>query len=138
MTGVLDQTGIMNLQQSTQYYSSSADAYFYPCLLGNCSLASDQIKEALNALSHANVTVKTLWLDITFPIWTDIPSDNQQLIRYLVVQAQLMNVKVGIFTNKTNWAKIVGVNWDGASHLPLWETDWNGRQVRNHRVVTLD
>uniref|UniRef100_A0A6B2LI18 lysozyme n=1 Tax=Arcella intermedia TaxID=1963864 RepID=A0A6B2LI18_9EUKA len=113
--GSVDPNVATNIQNARSAGFSYVDVYLFPCV--PCGNAAGQMSDLVNAISGQNYGM--IWIDVEVLNWGS-QSSNQNFITEMIDQGRSLGVSMGIYTNKNNWSQIVGVNWNGASTLPLW------------------
>ncbi|KAE9549598.1 hypothetical protein FO519_007194 [Halicephalobus sp. NKZ332] len=124
--GKVDSIGIQNLVDAKNAKFEEIHGYFIPCLSSTCPSAVGQLKEAINAVNHAEVKIEHLWVVVEPPGWNSSSISNQQFILTIVHVAMDLGVSVGIYTNYNNWQNVVGANWNGTFDYALWWKSYNG------------
>jgi GH25 family lysozyme M1 (1,4-beta-N-acetylmuramidase) len=119
--GGVDPNLIRNLNNANSAGIGEVDVYFFPCV--PCGSPASQAQALVNALSGQ--TYGYIWLDIEVYSWSSSQSSNQAFITTLINTLTNSGQRVGIFTNYNNWESIVGINWTGASSLPLWYANYD-------------
>uniref|UniRef100_A0A8R1HKF2 Lysozyme n=1 Tax=Caenorhabditis japonica TaxID=281687 RepID=A0A8R1HKF2_CAEJA len=126
--GTIDQTGINNVKNAHAAGISYIDGYLFPCLATRCGSGGQQVKEALDALASQGTKIGTIWLDIERLAWPANHVSNRAFIQSMVNEAQARKQLVGIYSNYYNWQDIVGLDYTGLSHLPLWWAEYDGEK----------
>ncbi|CAI2351712.1 unnamed protein product [Caenorhabditis sp. 36 PRJEB53466] len=126
--GTLDNTGINNLKNAHAAGIATVDGYLFPCLASHCPSGALQVKETLNALTQHGTKVATLWLDIERLAWPANHASNRAFIEAMVKEAEGLKQTVGIYSNYYNWQDIVGLDYTGLNHLPLWWAEYDGEK----------
>jgi len=110
----------------------AVDVYVFMC--PNCKGNSDPANVTatiVESLQSQNVQYNTMWFDVEQcnGCWNDA-SSNTAYLQTAVGQAQSMNVNVGIYSSKYEWAQTVGTSED-FSNLPLWYAHYDGQENFN-------
>ena len=61
-----------------------------------------------------------MWVDVERYAWSSNKDSNQAFLQSIISELKSKRVSTGIYTNYYNWEEIMGLNYDGAAHLPLW------------------
>ena len=126
--GNYDNTGIQNIKNAKAAGWVDVDGYIFPCLRSGCAAAKNQVEATVNRLNADGAKFGMLWLDIERLAWPADKNHNRQFISDMMSQLEAMGINYGIYTNYYNWEEIVGLDWTGASHRPLWWANYNGHQ----------
>jgi len=126
--GLVDQDGIHNVAnaQAVGFPVNNTGVYMFPC--AKCSTsAAVQVTRAINAMN--GVGFGSFWLDIEggSTYWRTSTYNQQWITQALNTAQQILSTLpnngtapvLGVYTNKNEWAGIVG-SWSGASSYPLW------------------
>ncbi|VDM55465.1 unnamed protein product [Angiostrongylus costaricensis] len=81
-----------------------------------------QFDEMYNNLKNSQVTVRSVWIQITSPInWSSSIRTNIDFINSILARANTYGLTIGIYTNFYDWSQITG--YATASNVMLWY--WN-------------
>ncbi|PAV79923.1 hypothetical protein WR25_23999 [Diploscapter pachys] len=119
--GDLDRTGIQNIKNAKAAGWQFVDGYIFPCHKAGCASPEAQIEATVNNLHSDGVKFGMLWLDIEIQDWPANHATNQNFITRMGNQLTKMGVNWGVYS-------IVGINWSGVSHRPLWWANYNGHK----------
>uniref|UniRef100_A0A914PY73 Uncharacterized protein n=1 Tax=Panagrolaimus davidi TaxID=227884 RepID=A0A914PY73_9BILA len=128
--GEVDVTVMENIKNAKKAGFNFIDGYIFPCLMTKCKTAKEQIQDTLNFVQNEGVQIGRLWIDVQDGdiYWELNQSFNQAFILEAVKEVEAMGLKVGIYTNKTHWEKIVGNEWNAVANKPLWWDNWSGKK----------
>lgn len=104
------------------------DVYFFPARACGTSPES-QVDQTLSCLQAAGAHFGTFWFDIEThgSDWSSDPTVNAQWLHRAVKQAQYqLGGRVGIYSNKYNWASVMG-NTNDLAYLPMWYAHYDAR-----------
>ncbi|CAI5442495.1 unnamed protein product [Caenorhabditis angaria] len=125
--GYIDETGISNIKNAHAGGIPYVDGYIFPCVgSSRCASAATQVSTALNRIKAEGTYIGTLWLDIERLSWPADHATNRKFIEAMVAEANALKHAVGIYSNYYNWEAIVGLDYTGQSHLPLWWAEYDG------------
>jgi len=83
-----------------------------------CGNPAGQMDTLINGLGSSNYGM--IWLDIERLSWPANQAANRVFITDLISAGKAKGKNIGVYTNYNNWQSIVGLDWTGASSLPLW------------------
>uniref|UniRef100_A0A8R1HKZ9 Lysozyme n=1 Tax=Caenorhabditis japonica TaxID=281687 RepID=A0A8R1HKZ9_CAEJA len=126
--GTIDQTGINNVKNAHEAGIAYIDGYLFPCLASHCGSGAQQVKEALDAIASHKTKIGTIWLDIERLAWPANHVSNRAFIESMVKEAEARKQLVGIYSNYYQWQDIVGLDYTGLKHLPLWWAEYDGEK----------
>jgi len=119
--GQVDTNVIQNIRNALESGIAYVDVYMFPCV--PCGNPAGQLQTLAEAISGEGYGM--VWLDIERYAWSTDLSNNQKFISALITAGKALNLELGIFTSYINWQQIVGLDWTGASSLPLWYSHYN-------------
>ncbi|VDK42094.1 unnamed protein product [Anisakis simplex] len=121
--GIVDIHALSNLENAHNA-GLGVEVFVVPQPQGTKS-GSVQFDEAYNFMKNNDITVNTMWIQITSPInWPNNQQANIAFIQDFMIRAKQYRVNVGLYTNWYDWQQITA-NWSKCSlqQLLLWY--WN-------------
>jgi len=100
------------------------DVYMFPC--PTCGNAQDQVNAAVNYLGKYNAQYGMLWLDIEGAEYWQDQSTNRNFFEQLVSAAQNLGQSIGVYTSRSQWDPIMGLDYTAGSQFPLWYASYDG------------
>lgn len=126
--GNYDFTGIQNIKNARAAGWADVDGYIFPCHRSYCASPEAQVEATVHRLQADGAKFGMLWLDIERQDWPADKTQNRNFIQRMMNQLEKMKINYGVYTNNYNWESIVGIDWAGAAHRPLWWANYNGHQ----------
>mmetsp|Transcript_7828 Transcript_7828/g.7690 ORF Transcript_7828/g.7690 Transcript_7828/m.7690 type:complete len:141 (-) Transcript_7828:39-461(-) len=98
----------------------------FPCF--PCGNPAKQVKDLATALNNLSIYVDYIFIDIETYQWSSNVQANQAFITTLANTLKAEQIAdVGIYTSRTEWASIVGLNWSGVSWADLWYYNYDNQ-----------
>ncbi|EFA84763.1 hypothetical protein PPL_01755 [Heterostelium album PN500] len=124
--GLLDDNAPNSIKLAKAAGMSRVDAYIFPCV--KCGNPAGQMKSMMKFLNDHGANIRMVWLDIEGPeYWNKNVVDNRNFFLGLVRTGKQMGLMMGIYTSASQWNPIMGANFHGGSHLPLWYAHYDNR-----------
>ncbi|CAG9314781.1 unnamed protein product [Blepharisma stoltei] len=125
-SGNVDPNVYQNIQNA---FSASIDVgvYMFPCF--PCGNPAQQAQDLVTALQGQ--TYNSVWIDVETYLWSSNVQTNQAFITTLANTLKSLGQTVGIYTSRTEWSTIVGLNWSGVSWAGLWYYNYDNQQNFN-------
>eukprot|EP00806_Schmidingerella_arcuata_P001823 Macronucleus_2645.p1 GENE.Macronucleus_2645~~Macronucleus_2645.p1 ORF type:complete len:237 (+),score=22.63 Macronucleus_2645:1-711(+) len=95
-------------------------AYILPCV--SCGDGAKQVNDTVYLLNSNNAEPDMYWYDVAASDWSTDLKSNQDFIKDMVIKGQSLGITAGVYTSRSNWDKVVGLDWTYPSEqgLPLW------------------
>jgi len=122
--GRVDPNVVTNIRNARTAGISFVDVYIFPCV--PCGNPAGQMQTLVKAITGENYGM--IWLDLERADWSANQTTNRNFITDLINEGTTLGSKLGVYTNYNNWQAITGLEWTGASHLPLWYAHYDNKQ----------
>ncbi|XP_062513430.1 probable GH family 25 lysozyme 2 [Corticium candelabrum] len=92
------------------------DVYIFPCF--SCGNPSSQVTRTVDWLRNSRYGM--IWIDVEQKkYWSDNQAANRKFFTEMLQTAQRYK-PTGVYTSMNYWTQIMGFDFTGAAHVPLW------------------
>lgn len=79
-----------------------------------------QMRGTVDFLRNNGVRYGMLWLDVEGVNYWQTQAFNRRFLEDMMNEGRRLGVKMGVYSSKSQWGPIMGLDYRGASHLPMW------------------
>ena len=93
-----------------------SDIYMVPCI--KCGNPAKQAEQAIK--NAGGEKYEYIWVNVEGTQWNKDKNENRKFLTEIVHSITHLGKHPGIYTSATDWANIMGADWDAMIEHPLW------------------